>query len=322
MLVPINYYSTFTVNGAKGTDAYTLFYLYGYGEINKEDYAMKIADLVITSLETITAFTASDGQYLFTLDELQNATIAQSQESTDITGRAGRKLSTMKRNKTFTISASNGMVSTGLLEAQTGGTINSGFHTVNWSEELDISDASAKLTYKAVGTEGKEIKSVYIKNCDGTLGDSLVQVAGDEEDPVEEGKFSYDPATKTLTFDNEIEGDMVYVIYDRSINANQLQVDDSIADVKAELFIDAIAEDKCANQFRVQIHVPKADVSAEFSIDMGDNQAVHSFDAEALAGACCKSGYFWTWTVFGANAEDYENGTDTNPVTPDDPDNP
>lgn len=317
MLIPINYYSTFTVNGAKGTDAYTLFYLYGYGEINKEDYAMKIADLVITSLETITAFTASDGQYLFTLDELQNATISQSQESTDITGRAGRKLSTMKRNKTFTISASNGMVSTGLLEAQTGGKTNSGAHTVNWSEDLDITDASAKTTYKAVGTTGKEIKSLYIKNCDGTLGEVLEQA-----DAAAEGKFAYDPATKTLTFDPDIEGDMVYVIYDRMINANQLQVDDSIADVKAELFIDAIGEDKCANQFRVQIHVPKADVSAEFSIDMGDNQAVHSFDAEALAGACCKSGFFWTWTVFGANADDYENGTDTNPVDPADPDNP
>ena len=40
------------------------------------------ADITITSLETITAFDAEDGSYLFTLDELQSASIAQSQETT------------------------------------------------------------------------------------------------------------------------------------------------------------------------------------------------------------------------------------------------
>ena len=56
------------------------------------------------------------GGYLFTLDELQNATIAQGQEKTDITGRQGRKLSSLKKNKTVTISGNNGIVSGGLLE--------------------------------------------------------------------------------------------------------------------------------------------------------------------------------------------------------------
>ena len=54
---------------------------------------MNINDLTITSLETITAFALGTGAYLFTLDELQNATIANTQETSDITGKQGRKLS-------------------------------------------------------------------------------------------------------------------------------------------------------------------------------------------------------------------------------------
>ena len=40
---------------------------------------MNINDITITSLELITAFDISTGGYLFTLDELQNATIANTQ---------------------------------------------------------------------------------------------------------------------------------------------------------------------------------------------------------------------------------------------------
>ena len=47
---------------------------------------MNINDITITSLETINAFDIATGAFKFTLDELQNATIAQTQEKTDITG--------------------------------------------------------------------------------------------------------------------------------------------------------------------------------------------------------------------------------------------
>ena len=45
---------------------------------------MNINDITITSLETINAFDIVTGAYKFTLDELQNATIAQTQEKTKV----------------------------------------------------------------------------------------------------------------------------------------------------------------------------------------------------------------------------------------------
>ena len=81
---------------------------------------MNINDITITSLETINAFDIATGAFKFTLDELQNATIAQTQEKTDITGKQGRKLNSLKKNKAVTISGTNGLVSGGLLEMQVG----------------------------------------------------------------------------------------------------------------------------------------------------------------------------------------------------------
>ena len=77
--------------------------------------------ITITSLDTIHAFALGSGDYLFTLDELQNATIANTQEKVDITGKGGRKLNSLKRNKAVNITGNNGLISGGLLEMQTGG---------------------------------------------------------------------------------------------------------------------------------------------------------------------------------------------------------
>ena len=64
-------------------------------------------DLMVTSLETLTAFNVTDGAYMFTLDELQNTSLQNDEEKTPLTGKAGRTLSNLKRNKKMTISGAN-----------------------------------------------------------------------------------------------------------------------------------------------------------------------------------------------------------------------
>ena len=79
-----------------------------------------VNDLSITSLETIMAFGINGGAHRFTLDELQNATIANSQDNTALTGKGGRTIGQLKRNKSVTVSGTNGMVSMGLVEVEVG----------------------------------------------------------------------------------------------------------------------------------------------------------------------------------------------------------
>lgn len=260
-----------------------------------------MVDIVITSLETINAFDITTGDYLFTLDELQSASIAQGQEKVDITGKQGRKLSSMKRNKTMTISGSNGMLSCGLVEMQTGSKFENKTTEVMWTDFLTV-NASHKATtnYKAIGTAGAEIAELYILETVGTVRESLEQ-----DSQASAGKFAYAPATKELTFHTDVaEGTQIAVYYKRKIAADVLSNRSDVYSGKCELYVDAIGEDKCANIYHVQFHIPKADFNGEFSLDFGDDQSVHNFEAEGLSGACGAGATFWDMIVFGQNAAD------------------
>ena len=270
---------------------------------------MNISDLAITSLETINAFDVVTGDYLFTLDELQNTSIANTQEKQDITGKGGRKLDSLKRNKSVTVSGNNGLMSGGLLELQTGSRFETKDTEVMWSDYVTVEDTLGDVTnrgrtaYKAVGTAGTEISALYIRNADGTVGRKLTQVASESINP---GEFYYNPTSKSVIVHNSDAPVWTELIvkYKRKINAAVLNNQSDIFSGKATLYIDALAEDKCANVYRVQFFIPKADFNGDFTFDMGDNQSVHAFEAEALAGACGAGGLLWTYTVFGANAED------------------
>ena len=48
---------------------------------------VNVNDITVTSIETITAFDIGSGAFKWVLDELQNAKIANTQETTDITGK-------------------------------------------------------------------------------------------------------------------------------------------------------------------------------------------------------------------------------------------
>lgn len=261
-----------------------------------------INDLTITSLETITAFNVTTGAYIFTLDELQSAKISQSQETTDITGKQGRKLSRLKKNKAVTIEGTNGMVSGGLMELQTGSNFVNKATEVLWTDYLTVSGDTATTSWIAVGTTGAEIESLYVKNADSTLGDLLEQ--GDE---VGDGVYTYDPSTKVLAFSGLDDGTEIVAYYKRMITADVLENYSDTYSEKCQLYVDALAEDKCANVYRVQFYVPKADFNGDFDIEMGDNQTVHAFSAESLSGACGAGGNLWTYTVFGVNTTDTTN---------------
>lgn len=259
---------------------------------------VNLADLTITELIYINAFDLTTGAFKFQLSELQNATIANSQETTDITGRQGRKLNTLKKNKSVTISGSNGLISNGLLATQVGGEfVASDAAIIMWPEDVTITGNKATINYEPSGTTGNEIAYVYIKDSNGVVTKELEQGT-----TAAEGVFTYAPASKSLAFSNVEDGTSAVVYYKRKVKGNVLTNYSDNYSGKAELYIDALAEDTCANVYRVQFHIFKADFSGEFDFEMGDDQTVHSFEAEALAGACNTAGELWTYTVFGVAA--------------------
>lgn len=262
---------------------------------------MLINDLTITSLETITAFSIGNGAFRFALDELQNATIANTQEKTDITGKGGRKLNSLKKNKAVVVSGTNGLLSNGLTEVQTGSKFEDVEATpILWTDYLTITGNASATTYKAVGTTGNEIENIYILN-NNVRGEKLTQDA-----TAGEGKFAYDPDTKAITFnDGDYEdGTEIVVYYFRKVPGSVISNRSDVYSEKVQLYIDAFAEDSCNKAYRVQFYIPKADFSGNFDYALGGDQTVHAFEAESLAGSCGSGGSLWTYTIIGMDAED------------------
>ena len=217
-----------------------------------------VGDYTITSLETITAFDISTGAFLFVLDELQDATISQTQDKQDITGKQGRKISSLKRNKAVTVSGNNGLVSIGLLAMQTGGEIENKVTNVMWTDYLTVNSNAATTSYKAIGTAGNEIEAIYV------LENGVAKTKLEQDATAAEGKFAYDPSTKALTFSGLADGTEVVAYYTRKIQADVLENYSDKYSGKCQLYIDAMVEDKCANVYRMQFYIPKADFNGEF----------------------------------------------------------
>ena len=264
---------------------------------------LMVDNLTISSLETIMAFGINGGTYRFTLDELQSATIANSQENTAMTGKGGRTIGQLKRNKSVTVSGTSGMLSLGLVEAEVGST---GEHRestpVKVPDYLKVNGNKATISHKAVGTVGNEIQEVIVKNADSTIKKRLTQDA-----TASEGKFAYDPDTMEITFaEGEVEnGTDIVVYYTRNVEGDVISnISDQYSET-LELYIDAFAKDKCQNEYHVQFYIPYADFTGSFDLGMGDSQTTHGFEATSIASSCTNGGTkFWDMTVFGKNAED------------------
>lgn len=261
-------------------------------------------DITLTDLETITGLDVVTGEPLFVLDELQNATIANTEETVDITGRANRLLNTLKRNKAVTISGSNGLLSGGLLAVQTGSTFTEGATEILYPDRLIITSDTATTNYVAVGDTGAEIGYLYIYNDDGVSVDPKYLTQGAA---AAEGVFTYDPATKIIEFNagDYADGTEIVAYYKRKISGNVIRNLSSSYSSKAALYIDAFGEDSCLNIYRVQFYIPKADFNGNFDITLGGDQSVHNFEARSLSGGCRLSGDdLWAMTVFASDAPD------------------
>ena len=179
---------------------------------------MNINDIAITSLDTIAGFDISTGIHLFTLDELQSASIANSEEKQDITGKQGRKLTSLKKNKSVKISGTNGLVSGNLTETQVGSKFENKVTEVMWIDYLTVDSNAATTTYTAIGTEGAEIISLDVKDSAGAAVETLTQGS-----QAASGTFAYAPATKALTFSGLADGTEIVVRYQRKVQANVLE---------------------------------------------------------------------------------------------------
>ena len=257
--------------------------------------AVDVSKLVITEVAQITAFNNA-GELEFIMDEVQNGSINNTQEKSDVTGRNGRKIASLKKNKAVTVSATNGVLVGGALAAQTGTDVEQGTFNVRITDVMTVQGNTCKTSKTAVGVIGAEIGTLYIKNSNGSLGAKLEQDAD-----AAESKFKYDPTTQEITVDGIADGTELVAFYDVEVEAAKISNDSEKYSKVLKLYIDVVLQDQCDVEYAGQVIIQRADVSGEFELSLGGDNFAHAFEAESLAGGCTGSTNLWDLIIYGVN---------------------
>lgn len=254
-------------------------------------------NLFITSVDKITAFNNAN-ELEFILDEIQDCTISNSQDNTDITGKNGAVIGTLKRNKAVTISGNNGFIVAGGLSAQTGSDVQVGSYVIRTMEIWDVASNSVTITSEPDGPEGAEIVAVYKRNSNSTMGEKFEQNAS----ATSTGQFSYD--NKVLTFfEGDLEdGDQVVVFYDTEVTDATIVSNNADEYSKTlKLWIDVTVQDACDRVFHGCFIIFRADFTGVFDIAMGSDAAVLAFEARSIKNLCASTadaGKLWDFVVW------------------------
>ena len=125
---------------------------------------MNIDNFIIKSFDQFTGFNRSTGELEVVMDELNDFTFSQEEEKQDVTGRGGRIIGSIKKNKKVTGKGSNGYLTGGALAALIGCETEEGKHFVKYTDTILIKNNSGSLNKKAVGTAGNEIETIYVRD--------------------------------------------------------------------------------------------------------------------------------------------------------------
>ncbi len=245
----------------------------------------RMGDFTLTELTKLEAYNREDGLLDFLINELDSFTINHSQEETDITGKGGRVIGKKKKNKSVSCNGTNGLISEGMLKAQTGGEIKNGTMTIKKSETKKIpATKTVVVDDTPIGTAGQEIGKIQLIGSAGAVVKEYLQgttVAAD--------KFTYTPTTKTITLPTDIEieeGMSITYAYYRTVEGTSINNPSGKYSEVREVWLHGYGTDKCDNAIAYAWHFPRADITGEFSVDLGGDQTMHNFSFNALPDLC------------------------------------
>ena len=261
---------------------------------------MNMENFLLESFDLASIFDITTGELYALCDQIKDGTLENTVDSSDVTGKQGMLLASLDRNKAATITWNNAYLVAGLLAAQAGTDIEEASEdnkiTVPNFERVSCdSDTTAKLTYVPVGATGAEVARIWRVNKDATQGDELTVVA---DAPVKGKSFTVNAAEKTITFaaDDFKKGDEIYVSYEHEITVGRKisNVADDFAK-NARILIDCTVAEKCDNNIKHHaiLEIPVAKIDGNYSLEVGDEPAVHAFSAKTLVDVCSKSQILW-----------------------------
>lgn len=260
---------------------------------------MNIDRFTITSYDQIIGFDRTNGNLELIMDELNDFTLNHEEEKTDIAGKGGRTISSLKKNKKVTGSGTNGMLSGGTLAAMLGAEIEDGEYTIRFTDPIIVSSNKGTTKETAIGTIGNEIGTIYVRDENNAYisgGKKLTQTSGTPAT----GEFSYDPATKSVDFfaGDIADGTEVIAFYDAKVTGKKISNNADKYSKRLSLFIDATCQDGCDNQFHGQFIIPRGDFTGNFEVQGGSDPATQGFEFTSLPDLCTGKSDLWDFILF------------------------
>ena len=260
---------------------------------------MNIDKFTIISYDQFVGFDRTTGSLDMIMDELTDCTIGQEEEKSDIAGRGGRTIGSLKKNKKTTVSGTNGMLSGGALAAQLGTEIEDGEYEIKFTDVIKVNNNEGETAEIAVGTVGNEIGTIYVRDENQAYisgGKKLTQVATTPQT----GEFSYDPETKKITFfaGDVSDGVEVIAFYNAKVTGKKISNDSTKYSKVLEGYLDVTLQDSCDNLFHGQFIFARADFSGTFDIQGGSDPATQGFEFTTLPNLCTGKSDLWDFIVF------------------------
>lgn len=246
--------------------------------------AITVNGFTITSIETLAAFNRTTGVCEIYLNELTDAKISCTEDVTEITGKGGRILKQIKKNKGVTVSGTSALMSADLMAAQLGATATTAADTkIRITETITVSGTTAVTANTAVGVTGAEIIEIRKVADNGALTTRYTQ--GDE---VTATTFTYTPATKTITLPTGLENDdIVAVIYDYTTEGCTISDLSDVYGKTLQTYITAVGVDICDKEYKCQFVIPRLSFSGATDIEMSsDSQVTQAFEGTVLVDTC------------------------------------
>lgn len=256
---------------------------------------------IVQNMERLSFFELENGVCQFVVDDLQEATMTNEQETVYATGKNGVKIGSADRNKASRITATNGSVVDGVMAMQVGSEVVVGKTTVpkHFFMITTTDGVSAPITIKPIGAVGNEIPYIYKRNTDGTVGKPYPIAANASAEA-----FAYDPSAKKITLPTGQfkAGEIVYMFYDIEVkDAKKISNDEDKFSATGMLIADCFAKDICTEKsYYAKIVYPKAKASGNFEFSFGNDPSVQNMEFEALSGGCGTTATkrLWDFIVF------------------------
>ena len=260
---------------------------------------MNVDKFTIASYDQIMGFDRTNGSLDLILDELTDFNLANSEDKSEVTGKGGRVIGTLKKNKRVVGSGTNGFLCGGALSAQTGADIEDGEYVIRYTDPITVSRNKGVTVETAIGTTGNEIGTIYVRDKNNAYisgGKKLTQTSTVPK----EGEFSYDPATKEITFfEKEIaDGTEVIAFYDAKVTGKRIVNDADKYSKTLAVYIDVTCKDACDNLFHGQFIIDRADFSGTFDLQGGTDPVAQSFEFTSLPNLCTGKSDLWTLIIF------------------------